>query len=968
MIPRHHVRFLWPTLLVVALALSTTASARSPVSSPNDPRQYEAFVLANGMRVLLVSDPDTERAAAALEVMVGSAHDPVGRDGMAHFLEHALFLGTDGFPDPAEDQAFFAAHGGRRNAYTAFENTGYFFDIDADHLEPALERFSRLFVAPLFLPDAVARERNVVHSEFESRRSQERWRLNSALRQVINPDHPYSRFNVGSVDTLADHGGSSIRDEIITFYRRHYSADLMSLVVLGAEPLAVLREWVEARYSGVPNHDAARRSLDMPLFVPGDLPMRLDIVPSTEHRTVSLRFAVPAVRVHYSRAPLRYIAHLLSDRGPGSVVAALRERGWAEWMSAGTGPDHVDSTMFKISVRLSPLGLEHLDDVVGMVFAAIDRIRDSGVEKWRFEELQRKAELDFRFNRYTAPIHLVRSLARNMHRYPMRDVLRGPYALDDYDPELIVAYLERLRPDNVLMTVVAPGLETDRHEPRFQVDYRKAPIDHDRRAAWSESASRAALDTALPPPNRFLPVDTSVPSDRAQATVPVRLVREPGLDVWFHRDTELDAPRTELYLGVRPAAPMDHPRHAALAALYVTMVNDELYEAVHAARRAGGGYSLHTRTDGLMLRVSGYRDGYGRLVERVASAMRFPSLDAARFELSRQSLRRQWANVSRDVPHRQTTGELSRLLLAQRWTADERLAELETITLEELREFVDVFWTAVSAVALIHANMTADDADALAALLRDGVLAGAGAADIGAPAAVVDVADGRRRVRELEIDHDDSALTVYVQGPDRSYDTRARLRMIARILAPRFFHDLRTKQHIGYVVRVVYLPLLDSPGIAFIVQSPTVDPVEIEARIVDFLRRTDSVLREMSQEEFDRQRDAIVGMLTGEGRRPEMRADRFWLDLDRGNLAFDSRDREMAALNALENEDVAGAYRKWLIDRGGDWLVVRSIGGGLAPAQVEELARDDGDRIVDPVAFRSGRGHVPGRRVAAGTW
>src|SRR5690606_8462540 len=136
---------------------------------------------------------------------------------------------------------------------------------------------------------------------------------------------------------------------------------------------------------------------------------------------------------------------------------------------------------------------------------------------------------------------------------------------------------------------------------------------------------------------------------------------------------------------------------------------------------------------------------------------------------------------------------------------------------------------------LIHGNMSADDADALAALVRDEVLAGAGAADIDAPRGVADVSDGRRRVRELAIDHDDSAVTVYVQGPGRSYDWRARFRMIARILSPRFSHDLRIEQHVGYVVRAVYLPLLDSPGIAFIAQSPSFDPLEIEARIRGFL-------------------------------------------------------------------------------------------------------------------------------------
>ncbi|MCZ7596922.1 MAG: hypothetical protein M5U09_02980 [Gammaproteobacteria bacterium] len=71
---------------------------------------------------------------------------------------------------------------------------------------------------------------------------------------------------------------------------------------------------------------------------------------------------------------------------------------------------------------------------------------------------------------------------------------------------------------------------------------------------------------------------------------------------------------------------------------------------------------------------------------------------------------------------------------------------------------------------------------------------------------------------------------------------------------------------------------------------------------------------------------------------------------------------------ALQIGDVSAAYREWLIDRGGDWLVVRSIGDGHPPSLVEKLAGDDGERVVDPVAFQSGRFPASGRRVAAGTW
>lgn len=66
-----------------------------PLTSPNDHRQYQYLVLDNALRVLLVSDPQASQAAASMAVNVGHFDDPAQRLGMAHFLEHMLFLGTE---------------------------------------------------------------------------------------------------------------------------------------------------------------------------------------------------------------------------------------------------------------------------------------------------------------------------------------------------------------------------------------------------------------------------------------------------------------------------------------------------------------------------------------------------------------------------------------------------------------------------------------------------------------------------------------------------------------------------------------------------------------------------------------------------------------------------------------------------------------------------------------------------------
>ena len=142
-----------------------------------DDRRYRGLELSNGLKAMLISDPTTDKSSASMDVGVGYLADPWELQGLAHFCEHMLFLGTAEYPEENGYQKFLQDHGGYSNAYTSSENTNYYFDVSTDGLEEALERFSRFFVSPLFSLDGVAREVNAVHSEHEKNLRSDSWRM-----------------------------------------------------------------------------------------------------------------------------------------------------------------------------------------------------------------------------------------------------------------------------------------------------------------------------------------------------------------------------------------------------------------------------------------------------------------------------------------------------------------------------------------------------------------------------------------------------------------------------------------------------------------------------------------------------------------------------------------------------------------------------------------------------------------------
>ena len=96
-----------------------------PIVPDIDGRPQRLIMLRNGLTCLLVSDMDTLISAAALTVGCGQMDDPPEVQGLAHFLEHMVFLGSDKFPDENEFDQYCGKHSGHSNAYTSMHNTTF---------------------------------------------------------------------------------------------------------------------------------------------------------------------------------------------------------------------------------------------------------------------------------------------------------------------------------------------------------------------------------------------------------------------------------------------------------------------------------------------------------------------------------------------------------------------------------------------------------------------------------------------------------------------------------------------------------------------------------------------------------------------------------------------------------------------------------------------------------------------------
>ena len=936
-------------LLFLAIVFTASSQAQSIPKSPNDNREYEYFTLPNQLRVLLVSDPTTDKAAASLDVNVGSDSDPEDRNGLAHFLEHMLFLGTKEYPLPEEYQAFISSHGGSHNAYTSREHTNYFFDVEHLHLGSALDRFSQFFSAPLFTAEYVERERNAVHSEYKSKIKNTYRRELDVYRQLVNPQHPARKFSVGSLQTLADREGDSVREDLLQFYADHYAARNMTLVVLGRESLKELKDMVVAGFSAVPDREVKPSLKNTPLFAEGLLPAQVNIKPVKEERRLSMIFPIPSAEAYYDRKPLQYLGNLLGHEGKGSLYSLLKDKGWAEGLSAGGAMGGSNQGTFQISIQLTEEGLENQDQVVASTFHMIDKVRKDGVAAWRFKEQKQLAKIAFQFAEKSAPIHWVSRLSNQMHRYEVDDTIRGSYAFDHYDSELIQAFLGYLTPKNLLKVTTAPEVDVDKTTSFYQTPYKVSALELDA----NEVANASWQKLTLPKKNRFIPRNLKLkpaPALEAIKDRPQLIKSNEAIQAWFKQDDQFRVPKASIRIRVYSPVVAEGAKQGAMSHLYAALVNDSLNEFSYPAALAGLRFNLRANSRGFDLEVAGYNDRQGLLLDRMLSVMTRNRFDSDRVERLRRELIRHWRNQQSLTPYEQLFRKAPALLYSPYSDELQMAAELENVSASDLKDFSSKLWLNTQVKVLVFGNLYRQQSLKLAALIERALHRSAESGKTLSPARVVDLPTGVQRYH-LQVDHADVAAILYQQAADDTVKDRASMMMIRQMLKSSFYHQLRTQQQLGYIVFMTGMDLKDVTANLLVVQSPSTPLKDVMVAIDQFVSaQTGSI------EDFERHRQALLAQLTEAPKNLNGQAGRYWSEIISGTADFSRRQQLINAVKSLQPSGLADYSKRVMGRSDAIWLTASNDSPALAEEQQTSggagKLSDKMEQVLDFDAFK----------------
>lgn len=238
-----------------AFAFSLFLACLVPAAAGEAWVEPQTFTLDNGMQVVILPDHRAPVVTHMVWYKVGAADEPWGKSGLAHFLEHLMFKGTDDVP-PQAFSKIVARHGGQDNAFTSYDYTAYFQRVAKDRLPLVMELEADRMADLKLTEEVVTPERLVVLEERRNRVDNDPAALfREQLQATQYLSHPYGVPVIGWAHEIA---GLSLADAQ-RFYKEWYRPDNAILVVAGDITAEELRPLAEKYYGAIPAGDRAPR-------------------------------------------------------------------------------------------------------------------------------------------------------------------------------------------------------------------------------------------------------------------------------------------------------------------------------------------------------------------------------------------------------------------------------------------------------------------------------------------------------------------------------------------------------------------------------------------------------------------------------------------------------------------------------------------------------------------------------------
>ncbi len=374
-------------LLILSTGLTGTVQAdttpaTTPVAQAQVENEISSFMLDNGMQVVVIPDRRAPIVTHMVWYKVGSADEPPGKSGIAHFFEHLMFKGTEKHK-AGEFAARIAEIGGSENAFTSNDYTAYYQTVTPDALESMMEYEADRMRNLILTDDVIGPERDVVLEERRLRiETSPEALLSEEINATLYQNHPYRVPVIGWMHEIEQLN----RTDAVAFYNQYYAPNNAILIVAGDVDAGEVRALAEKTYGQV------KRGPDLPPRVRPSEPEQntARTVTMTDPRVTTPSYSKTWLVPSYNTAQpgeaeaLDLLAEILGGGLRSRIYQALVvKNGLASSAGAYFGGTRLDVASF--AVYGAPRGTAKLEEVQQAVDTEIAAIVKDGVGERELE-------------------------------------------------------------------------------------------------------------------------------------------------------------------------------------------------------------------------------------------------------------------------------------------------------------------------------------------------------------------------------------------------------------------------------------------------------------------------------------------------------------------------------------------------------------------------------------------------------
>uniref|UniRef100_A0AAQ6ALG5 Nardilysin a (N-arginine dibasic convertase) n=1 Tax=Amphiprion ocellaris TaxID=80972 RepID=A0AAQ6ALG5_AMPOC len=855
-----------------------------------------------------------KQAAAALCISVGSFSDPEDLPGLAHFLEHMVFMGSEKYPAENGFDAFLKKHGGSDNASTDCERTIFQFDVQRKYFREALDRWAQFFICPLMIEDAIDREVEAVDSEYQLARPSDSHRKEMLFGSLAKPGHPMSKFCWGNAQTLKHEPREkqiNTYQRLRDFWRRYYSAHYMTLAVQSKGrttwELNVTHQNSPSVHilHGEPRADFSH--LQQPFDTPAFNKL-YRVVPVRKVHALTISWAVPPQGKHYRVKPLHYISWLIGHEGSGSILSLLRRKCWALALFGGNSETGFDQnttySIFSISITLTDQGYHNFYQSFTEILLNVDLVP---IEPLTCCSRSGSAP-------QTDPIEFVENICENMQLFPRSDFLTGDQLMFEYDPQVISAALDLLTPDRANLLLLSPENEgrCPLREKWFGTIYSMEDVPDDWTQRWTGNLELNP-ELHLPAENKFIATDfTLKPSDCPDSEFPVRILNSDRGCLWYKKDNKFRIPKAYIRFNLISPMIQKSPENLVLFDLFVNILAHNLAEPAYEADVAQLEYKLVAGEHGLVVRLKGFNHKLPLLLKLIVDQLSDFSSEVGVFNMFSEQLKKTYFNIL-IKPDR--LGKDVRLLILEhcRWSVIQKYqAVTRGLSVDDLMTFVSGLKAELYVEGLVQGNFSSMESKEFLHYFTEKLQFQPLTAEVPVLFRVVELPQKHHlcKVKSLNKGDANSEVTVYYQSGLKQLREHALMELLVMHMEEPCFDFLRTKETLGYQVYPTCRNTSGVLGFSVTVetQATKFSSELVEAKIEDFLRSFGERLAALSEDAFNTQVTALIKLKECEDAHLGEEVDRNWFEVVTQQYLFNRLHKEIEALKAFRQENLVSWF------------------------------------------------------------